>query len=295
MTLSRHQSVFGIHSVTAYNPDSGIPYGTAKVVGNFSLNLSSELVELTGGSSAYPWQIENGPIATEGSILLKEIPDWLYQVFLGDAATTNAAEASGAVSALTNILGTTCMDAATGIDSIGLKSGSSASVKAGMYVVKVVSATTVDVYAMTDVDFARGTDLVFQNDTLKITASALTVTTAGAATEIPGTGCEIIGGSGTIAMTTGHTAIFDTRPINAGSTTATIGTTSNSFVDVGLFCAAQKQGNDEIFMLDIMRCKAIGHPFTLAEKAFMESEINLRAFRDSTRDGLFRTFRIDAT
>lgn len=293
MALSAPQSVFGIHSVTAYNPDTGIPYGTAKVVGSFSLNLSAELIELTGGSSAFPFAIETGTIATEGTIMLKEIPDWLYNVFLGNAATTNAAESAGAVTALTNVFGTTCMSATIGVASVGLKSGSSANVKAGMYVVKAASATTVDVYAMTDVDFARGSDLTYQTDLLKITGTALTIST-GTAVEIPNTGLELTGGSGTIGMTIGHTAIFDSRPINTSSTVATVGSSSQSFVDVGLFCTAQKKGNDEIFMLDIMRAKAIGYPFSLNEKAFMESEVNLRAFKDSARDGLFRTIRIDA-
>lgn len=294
MALSSRKAVYGIHSVTAYNPDTLTPYGTGKVVGSFSLNLSSELTELHGGSYPFPWKIENGVISTEGSVMLREIPDWLYETFLGNAASTNAAEASGAVGSLTNAYGTSLLDAATGVASVGLKSGSSADLKAGMYQAIVVSATTVDVYAMTDVDFARGTDLTFQDDALKITASALTITTGGAATEIPNTGLEFIGGSGTIGMTIGDTAFFDSRPVNTGSTTATVGTSTISFPDIGLFCAAQKQGDDEIFMLDIMRCKAIGHPFSLSEKTFMESEISLRAFYDTDRDGLFRTIRINA-
>lgn len=293
MALTAPQSVYGIHSVTAYNPDTMLPYGTAKVIGSFTLDLSSDLVELTGGSNPFPVSIENGLVNTEGKILLREIPDWLYQVFLGESSTTNAAETAGSVTTLTNALGTSLKSATTGVASAGLKSGQSATVKANMYVVKAVSSTTVDVYAMTDIDFARGTDLTFQNDALKITASPLTITTS-TAVEIPGTGIELTGGSGTIGMTTGDTAFFDTRPINTGSTTVSIGTSALSFVDVGLFCTAQKKGNDEIFYIDIMRCKAIGFPFSFNEKAFMESEINLRASKDNARGAVFKTVRVDA-
>lgn len=293
MALSAQQTIFGIHSVAAYNPATFEPYGIAKVLGSFSLNLSSELIELTGGSNVFPWETEVGPISTEGVLTLREFPDWLYNTFLGDAATTGSAETAGAVGTITDLFGGSVV-AATGITSVGLKAGSSANVKTGIYMVKAASATTVDVYALTDVDFARGSDLSYVNDTLKITSSALTIATS-TAVEIPNTGLELTGGGGTIAMTTGHTAYFDSRAINTGNTRATIGTSNQTFVDVGMVCAAQKKGNDEIFLLDIMRAKAIGVPFNLTEKQFMESEINLRASRDSTRDGVFRIIRVKSS
>lgn len=295
MALARNQSVFGIHSICPYNAETFEPYGIFKVVGSLTLNDSEEQIPLMGGSSRYPWDIESGQATTDGSFLVREVPDFLFTPVHGATATTGAAETAGAVGTLTNIKGTSAMVATTGIASVGLKSGSSADVKSGIYVVKVASATTVDVYALTDVDFTRGTDLVFANDALKITASALTITTSGVAVEIPGTGLELIGGSGTIAMTVGDTAWFDCRSINTGSTRVTVGAVNTTKPDVGMLVCAQKKGNNEIFMIDIMKAKLGGFPFNFTEKAWMESEVSFQAAYNSVRDGVYRFIRVDGS
>lgn len=295
MSLSAPNAIFGIHSLTAYNPDTLVPYGTAKVLGQANINLSGELTPLNGGSSAYPWRVERGLINSEISVTLREYPDWLYQTFLGKAVTSNAAEAGGGVAtALTNANGTSVLDASTGIASVGVKSGSEADVKTGLYVVVAASATTVNVYAMSDVDFAQGTDKVFEDDALKITASALTITASTPVT-IPDFGLELTGGSGTIGMTTGDTAFFEVRAINTGSTEVVIGSTTETYVDVGLLLAAQKSGSKNITYIDVYRAIGVGAPINMTEQAFSEAEITLQAFRDSTRNGVFAMRSVDAS
>lgn len=293
MALTANKSAFGIHSIAAYNPDTFVPYGIIKVLGTMTMNFQGETIPLNGGSQLFPWAIENGAITTEGSFVSREVPDWVFEAFQGSAATTNAAESGGAATTIANIGGTSVV-AATGIASVGVKSGSEADVKSGMYVVKAASATTVDVYHLSDVDFLRGTDLAFVDDTLKITSSALTIATTTAVT-IPSCGLELTGGAGTIGMTTGDTAWFDARSINTGSADVTVGSSGQTIPDVGLYCAGQKKGNGELFILDIMRAKVAGFPFNFNEKAWMESEINFQAFYDSTRNGVYRYIQIDGT
>ncbi len=293
MPLSKNQSIFGIHSITAYNPSTRQPYGTAKVLGSLTFNNSGENISLTGGSQAYPWDVENGLVNADGTINIKEMPDWLPGAFFGDPLTTNAAETGGSATAIANVFGTSAV-AATGLLSVGVKSGSEADVKTNTYQVLVVSATTVDVYAMSDVDFARGTDLTFQDDALKITASPLTVSLSGVV-EIPGTGLELTGGAGTIAMTVGDTATFDSRSINTGSTTGIIGTSNQNFVEVGLYCTAQKKGSNELYHIDIFRAKGTGQPITFTANAWTEGEIPFGAFYDSVRDGVFSISRVAGT
>lgn len=291
MALTRNHSIYGIHSICPYNYETLEPYGIFKVVGSLALANSQEQIPLQGGSSYHPWDIENGVKSTEGSFLVREVPDFAFGAIEGATATTNAAEAGGAVTSIANMKGTSVV-AATGIASVGVKSGSEAAAKTGVYLVKAASATTVDVYALTDVDAARGTALAYQNDALKITASALTIATT-TAVEIPNTGLELTGGAGTIAMTTGDTAWFDSRSINTGSTTVTVGAANQTKPTVGLLCAAQKKGNSEIFLLDIMKATCGGFPFNFTEKAWMESEITFQAAYNSVRDGVYRFIRVD--
>lgn len=293
MALSTSRSVFGIHSIATYNPATFVPYGIAKVVGSLTLTFSGEQVPLNGGSLLYPWKVEKGVISTEGSFLLREVPDWSFEALQGAAATVNAAETGGSVTTIANVGGSSVV-ASTGIASVGVKSGSEADVKSGMYVVKAASATTVDVYALTDVDFLRGTSLTFVNDALKITASPLTITT-GTAVTIPSLGIELTGGAGTIGMTTGDTAWFDARSINTASRTVTVGKSGETIPNIGILCAAQKQGSGEIFFLDIFQVAASGFPYNLTEKAWMESEVSFQAFYDATRNGVYREIFVDGT
>lgn len=293
MALSAAKHIYGIHSICAYNPDTLVPYGISKVIGSLSMTLTGEKVPLNGGSLLYPWAVEKGLISTEGSILMREVPTWSHEALQGAVATENAAETAGAATTIANANGTSTV-AATGIASVGLTAAASADIKSGMYVVKVVSATTVDVYAMTDVDFLRGTDLVYVNDLLKITSSALTIAT-GADVNIPNTGLKLTGGAGTIAMTVGHTAWFDARSVNTGSRNVTVGKSGETVPDIGIMCAAQKKGNSEIFFLDIFRVSASGFPYNFTEKAWMESEVSFQAFYDATRNGVFREIYIDGT
>ena len=295
MVLSTPQAIFGIHSITAYNPDTRIPFGIVKVAGSAVFNNAGEIIDLFGGSNPYPFKTEVGTIDASGSFTTREVADWLFEAFLGKAATTNVAESSGSVDTIANRKGTSAVNATVGIASVGLKSGSSADVKTARYVVEVISATTVDVYAMSDIDFALGSDAVYKDDTLKITASALTVPGTNGTVDIPNTGLELIGGSGTVAMTTGDTASFISRAINDGSTEVIIGATTQTFVDVGLVLHGQRQKDGTITSIDIFRAIGLGIPFNFNEKAFSDIEIPWKAQYDTDRNGVFDWIRVKDT
>lgn len=288
MALSDPRIVFGIHSFTPYSRTTGIPFGPpAKVLAGSSFSLAGELVGLNGGSAKYEWAVEDGTISAELTVAMKEYPKWVFELFLGKALTENSAESGGSVTALTNKNGTSVLDATTGIDNVGVKSGSETDLKFGTYVVKAVSATTVDVFGLHDVDFAAGTDLEFVDDTMKVTSSALTIT-ASTAVEIPSLGVELTGGSGTIGMTTNDTATFTIRPVNTGSADVTIGGTNDIYPEFGAVVIAQRRGGGQMHELDIFRCKGLGAPFPFAEKAFNEPELTAKAYYDAAQSGVFK-------
>ncbi len=292
--ISDPKCLFGVHSVTAYDPDTGIPFGIAKVVKAQGLSNTGETIDLTGGSSAYPWKIEQGAITAEGTFTIAELPTWAFEAFMGKAATVNAAETGGSVDTISNQSGVSAFDAVTGIASVGVETGEEANVKSLRYVVKVVSATTVDVYAYSDVDFATGDDLIFQDDTLKITASPLTIA-MGASVSIPNTGLELVGGSGTIALVDDDTAIFASRAINDGSTQVVIGSDTSNYIDVGIILHGQKLKDGTVVSLDIFRAMGIGVPLNFAEKGFSELEFTWKAQYDSTKNGVFQYLRVNNT
>lgn len=293
MALSQPQTIFGIHSLTTYDITTREPIGIARVDGSAELSSEGELIPLNGGSSKYPWKVERGLITAELAITLREYPPFLFKTLLGKAMTENSAETGGSVTTLTNRQGTSVV-ASTGIATVGVKSGSEADVKFSGYVVKAVSATTVDVFAYTNLDFANGTDKTFENDLLKITTSPLTITTS-TAVEVPGFGVELTGDSGTIALVTDDTATFDAKPINTESQSVIIGSSTEVFEDFGMIITAQRPGDKYMTYLDCFRVSGSGLPISFTENAFSEASINMSLYQDSERDGVYEFTRVKAS
>ncbi len=286
MALSTPRSFFGVHSVTPYSREDGTFKGTIKVLKGSSLSLTGEQVELSGGSSKYPWAVEASTISAEMSLKIAQFEDFLFELFLGKAPTAIATEASGNVSALANKKGTSVMSATTGIDSVEVLAGSEADLKFGRYVVKAVSADTVNVYFSSDADIGRGANGSYQDDSLKITASALTVTAAGV--NVPNFGIKLMGGSGTIALVTGDTATFEVRPSNKGGMNVRIGSSADSsFPEFGAIVMSSKRASGELMELDAFRCVASGMPLNFEQNAFAETEVKVKVLYDNEKDGIF--------
>jgi len=285
MALSDPRTIFGIHSVAPYNRTTGEFYGIAKVLDNSSIAINSELISLTGGSQKFPWAVENGPSTAEISLSVSQYDNFLIQLAYGKAPTENAAEVSGSVTALTNKYGT-LVEAVTGIDSIGIEAGEEGNLKFGKYVAKAASATTIDLYISSDIDITRGTDGEYQSDLLKVTESPITIPDSGASVSFTGYGVEFIGGSGTVAMTVGDTAIFEIRPPNSKSMDVVIGGSSDVVPEIGLMIYSQQRGTAEMFEIDVYRAKLTGMPFGFTKNEWSVAEIAAQAYYDSVRNGI---------
>ncbi len=286
MPLSQPRSYYGIHTATPYSRTDGSFFGVLRVLGEGTLNLSSDLVPLNGGSNKFDWHVEDGLTSAEISLTMREYPDFVYEIFLGKAPTSNSAEASGNVGTPTNKLGTSMVDATTGIASAAASTASD--LKTGRIVLIAVSATTFDAYYSSNIDFNVGTDLDFQDDTLKVTASALTLPGTGGTVIIPDTGVELTGGSGSIALTIGDTCVIDVRAINTGSSIVKVGGLADITPEFGMMLYAKKRGNFELIEFDIFRCKSGGFGVPLSENTWAESAVTLRAIYDSAQDGLYQ-------
>ena len=285
MSLSDPRIVYGVHSVAPYSSTTGLPYGIAKVLAASNFSITGELAQLFGGASKFAWAIEETNVTAELQLQVKQVEDWMFELFLGKAPTlVDTPSATGTVSTLTSKVAG-LFSATVGVASVGIKSGANADLKFGKYIVKYVSATTVDVYALTDVDFNRGTDKNFENDALKITASPLTIVTA-TGVEVPGYGLELTGGSGTIALVAGSTATFEVLPPFSKQMSVVIGGTADTFPEFGCLMVAQQRSNGEMFEIDAYRCKGSGLPLGLTEKEFGQPEITAQAFYDSAKNGV---------
>lgn len=280
MGLSENFMAFGIHTLMPYRRADKLPYGIFEVLGGGTISLSAEFEDLFGGSNSYAWASEAKTISAEFSATVKTLPDFLFELYLGAEVSTIAANAIGTVTPILNFKGTSLVEATLGVASIGIKTGSEADVKTAIYTVKAVSATTVDVYMSTNIDFNSGANLDFEDDSLKITATPLTIV-SGAAVEIPKTGLELTGGSGVIGMTADDTATFKVAGPHAGISEIAIGKTGSVFPEHGLVAMAAKRSNGDVLEIDIHKAVGGGFPIALEESVFSIPELSIKLLFDT--------------
>jgi len=290
MALSLPTGIFGVDNVAFYNKSTGVPYGKViEDVTSVNLNFSQALVNRYGGSNVFPQHVSRGDVTPEVSVTVGEYIPYMFQLFFGANVTANSAEASGNTSTLLNILGTSAV-AATGIATASTLAGSEADLKNAMYAVKVVSPTTVDVYMIAPRDRLRGTDLAIVDDTMKITASPLTITASTPVT-IPGTGVELTGGAGVIGMTADDTAYFETRSINNGSTVGYAGSSTDCFVNFGMVIQTEIDDNGNQWLFEFPNVVGGGFPIPATRKEYSESEIPMQIARGTALDGTSSAFK----
>ena len=87
MSLSEPRAIFGVHSVSPYDRDTGEFKGILKVLGSSTVTLAGELIKLNGGSNKYAWAVEQGLISAETTLKTREYPNFLYELFLGKIPT----------------------------------------------------------------------------------------------------------------------------------------------------------------------------------------------------------------
>lgn len=281
---------FGIHSLSAVSRTTGLPYGEAAIVGDASVEFSASSVDLRGGSSLYPRATEITEIDSMVNVNIRTFPDWIFELYMaGSISTTVASATDGTIGTITNIVGTTVVSAAGVIDPT-LKVGGEDDLKTNYYIVVAVSATTVDVYTVSDFQFSRGVDLFLDSDTLKITTAPLTIVLA-TAVEIPGTGIELTGGAGAIAMDVGDVGMFQVAPPHNGISDIDIGTPGGVFPEHELYIFGKERASGETALIRCFKAQCVsGLTYNFSQSDFSTTDISIKLLLDESA-GKVATFR----
>lgn len=248
------------------------------ILGEITSEFSQELIDNYGGSNPFPWASAPGVADASLSMTVKQYDVQVLKYlapYIASALTENTSgDVSGFAGNLANVIGASAFNATTGIASVAPTA--SQSPVFGDYLIKVVSATTVDVYLDNQLD---GLDYV--NDALKINSTPITIPGTSGTVAIPGTNLTLTGGSGAIAMTIGDIARFNARPINAYNYEFLIGKTGASFREFSLTIFAEKIGQG-YRALHLPRVIANGTPINFPEKEWSTFEATLKILYDST-------------
>jgi len=287
MALSDPRIIYGIHSISPYSRTTGLPYGILKVIGSANLALNSDLEQLYAGSNKFAWAAENKTVSAELTAKVKAYPGFLFSLFLGATVTDAGADTAGTVSALTNKNGTSMVNASTGLASVAVKSAAKGSLKFGKYVIVATTDDDFDIYLLSDIDITRGTDESYEDDTLKITATAIAIGDTSATVDVDSIGLTFTGGSGTVGFTVGDSATFEVLPPSTKSSNIVVGQSTDTFPAFGALLLAQKRATGEMFEIDAHNCVGGGLPLNLEENAFSQPELKMACLYDSSLNRVF--------
>ena len=280
---------YSLYDIAFKNRDTGLPIGEPIIAATGStFTYSQAIAELKGGRGNMTQFTAAGEITTELTLAFGDVPsNAILKTILGATVTERSAEATGAIVGLANKKGTSVIQATTGIASVSAISGSEADMKESSYVVEVASATTVNVYALTDHDFNRGTAKTYLNSTTRTIAEGLSITT-GVDTALTGFGIKLTGGSGTIAMTVGDTAVFKVRPINDSSDTIILGAFGSTPVPFAMECRGllvTDSGKESYSIIDFYKVSGGNYNGSMTVNEFSATEWTLIPAYDNAKKG----------
>jgi hypothetical protein len=270
---SEKRTIFGIHSMTLYR-ESGEFFGTVECLEGSNLSLSGETIELTGGSSKYPFAVADGMISAEVSFTPSEYPDFLFEVLMGRKVTP----IDGDLRRISPLVPGS-ENSSISEENLEVVEGEKENLKFGKYVIKALSNNRFKVFVSTHVDFGRGQIGHFKNDSLEIDLSS------GAF------GLSISLKQGR-SLTEGDLGFFEVIPDQSQGMEVTIGGMSDVYPEFGAIVMAEKQGG-KLFEIDVFRLKAVGLPIGLTKKSFANSEITAKAMFSSKRGGIAKIRAID--
>jgi len=280
MALSQPFGVFGIHSLTCFKLDTNEVYGTVRVTGSASLSLSGETIDLVGGSNRYPWDSEVGMITSEMSLVFREYPAWIYEVFLGSKATSLTEKLTSTIENIKDINGSIILDGE--VTDIVPLAGSEENLKFGDYTLVAKDATTAELFISTDIDLNRGTPTIIIDDSLAIAKDI----DLSASVDLTDWGIQILGAA--TAMTPGHTLSFSVSTPRKDGVDVKIGSSSDSFPNFGAYALANKRGDNGFFKITAYNCKAAGVPIGMTEKEWSTSEITVKLNYSAKENAVFR-------
>ena len=279
---SQPRTIFGIHSITLYNRQTGIPYCQLDVLGNGTFEMAGEQIKLKGGSNKFDWAVEPGNIEANISMTLKEYPDALINLFLGKDPTKVAASATGTISGFKNRKGVSIFDVANGISAVVKTAASEGDLKFGKYVLEAISADEVRIYCKSNVDFQNGTPIDYLSDDLDVVASEEIAVGPNAIANLGFT----LTGIGVPAFEVGDTAEFEILPPHNGASEAIIGGLTDQFKAFGCMIVTQKLASGEMFEIDCPNCTGSGLNLGGAEKAFTETPVTAAVAYDASIGGI---------
>lgn len=281
MTIEKVRDFFGIKYVIPYNLTTFKPLCVLRAIGEISFENEIEPVELQGGHADAPWDVEYGQPSPTLKGTVREYPAELFELMETTTITENAAETSGDIGTITNGQGTSIFGGATGISNVTVSPSYLANLKFGRYTLVATGAQTLSLY------IAGLTDS-FEDIEALVVSGISTTTTGSVAINAAGIGLTIVGAPN---YTVGHTAYFEVRPVNTGSTEILVGT-GNAPTAFGVRCVFPRKADGVLHYIDIFNVSGRGMPWKGVSREFSEFDINWKPTVRASDGAVYQIVRV---
>lgn len=281
MSIEKVRDFFGIKYVIPYNLTTFQPIVVLRVVGEISFENKVDQIELKGGDTQAPWDVEFGQPSPTLKGTLLEYPAEIFQIMETCTKTVvTSPAASGSISTSpTNGQGVSIFGGANGLSNVTVSGATS--LVFGRYTLVATGAQTLDLYIA---------GLVGTYDTVQGRyVASISTTTAGAVT-IAAAGITLTA-VGTPNYTIGDTCYFEVQPINTGTTTILVGagTAPSSF---GVRCVFPRKTDGVLHYIDIFNVSARGLAWTGKSREFSSFAIEWKPLARASDGAVYQMVRV---
>lgn len=280
MAIEKVRDFFGIRYVVPYNLTSRKPIVVLRAIGEISYENEVEAIELTGGHTEAPYDVEYGQPSPAFTGTVREYPAELFGIMETVTTTENAAESGGSVGSPTNNQGTSMFNASNGVSAVSVNSAQKANLVFGEYIFVATAAQTFDIYV-------NGLEDAFDDIEGKV-VSGVDASSAGTV-DVDALGIQIVI-TGTAAFTTGDTMSFEVRPENTGSTEILVGTGTEPS-NFGLRCIFPRKTDGVMHYIDVFNVSGRGMPWKGVSREFSEFDINWKPLARASDGAVYKMVR----
>lgn len=280
MAIEKVRDFFGIKYLIPYDLDTLKPIVVLRVIGEVSFENEIESVELLGGHSDAPWDIEYGQPSPSMTGVVREYPAELYGLMETVTVTENAAETSGNIGTPTNHQGTSII-ASPGVTLITANPSYLTNLKFGRYILRATAAQTLDLYIAGLVD-------EFEDIEALVVSGISTTTTGSVAINAAGIVLTI---AGSPAYTIGDTAAFEVRPVNTGSTEVLVGAGTPP-TNFGVRVVFPRKTDGVLHYIDVFNVSGRGMPWKGVSREFSEFNINWKPAVRASDGAIYQMVRV---
>lgn len=286
MTIEKVRDFFGIKYLIPYNLTTFVPLVILRAVGEVTYENSVSTIDLIGGDTDAPYDVEFGQPSPTMKGKVSEYPIELFQLLEKTTVTTVSAEATGSVVSPTNGQGTSVFNS-PGITNVTTHPSLLANLPFGRVTFIATGAQTLTAYL-------SGIGVVGQSDFQDMQGTVVTgiSTTTTGSVQISQLGL-VLTVTGIPNYTIGDTFYVGIHPVNTGYKKVVVGGNSvSSPPNFGVRCVFPRKSDGVLHYIDVYNVAGRGIGWQGVSRKWAELDISWKPLARSSDGAVYEMVRI---